>query len=69
MAVLRNSDIKKMSSQEKETKLRELKLELIKGSVQANKTNSKSKEIKRAVSRLLTSIKLNSLKKELKKTK
>jgi ribosomal protein L29 len=66
MAILRNSDVKKMSNQEKETKLKELKLELVKGSVQANKTNAKFKEIKRAISRLLTSIKLSSDKKELK---
>ena len=38
----------------KKEKLKELKFELIKANVAANKTNSKTKEIKRAISRLIT---------------
>lgn len=69
MAILKNSDVKKMSLKEKEEKILELRMGLVKGYVQANRTNAKSKEIKKAIARLLTDIKLNSLKKELKKTK
>jgi len=54
MALLRSSDIKKMKKEEMETKLKELKLELVKASVTANRQNAKTKEIKRAISRLLT---------------
>jgi len=54
MAILRNKDIQKMSKKEREDKLNELKLELIKANVTANKANAKTKEIKRAISRLLT---------------
>ena len=67
MAILKNSDVKKMSLKEKEEKISELRMGLVKGSVQANKTNAKSKEIKKAIARILTDIKLNSIKKELKK--
>ena len=35
-------------------KLKELKMELVKSGVTANKTNAKTKEIKRAISRLIT---------------
>jgi len=54
MALLRNSDVKKMKKEEVETKLKDLRLELVKASVTANKQNAKTKEIKRAISRLLT---------------
>jgi len=54
MALLRNSDVKKMKKEEIETKLKDLRLELVKASVTANKQNAKTKEIKRAISRLLT---------------
>ena len=67
MALLRNSDIKKLSSQEKKQKINALKFELVKGNVSANKTNAKTKEIKKAIARLLTDIKLNSSKEELRK--
>lgn len=59
MALLRYKDILKMTKEEKKEKLRELKLELIKAKVTANKTNAKTKEIKKAIARFFTSIKLN----------
>ncbi len=64
MAILKFKDIKKMSSQEIKEKLKELKIGLVKGSVTANKANAKTKEIKRAISRLLT---FNNLEGKLKK--
>ena len=54
MALLRFSDIIKMSKLERESKLKDLRLELVKANVTANKTSSKTKEIKRAISRLIT---------------
>ncbi|MBU0907586.1 MAG: 50S ribosomal protein L29 [Nanoarchaeota archaeon] len=75
MAVLKNSEVKKMSDKELNDKLTDLKAELTRGSVTANKANAKTKELKRAISRILTAmnakksqIRLNSSeKKELKK--
>ena len=54
MALLRYNDIAKMNDNEREAKLKELKLEIVKANVTANKANSKTKEIKRAISRLKT---------------
>ena len=54
MAILRAKDIPKMSKEEIDSKLKDLKMELVKSSVTANKTNAKTKEIKRAIARLLT---------------
>jgi len=54
MAVLKAKEVRKMTEKDREAKLKELKLELIRASVTANKTNAKTKEIKRAISRLLT---------------
>lgn len=54
MAILRQKDIVKMNDKERETKFTELKMELVKAGVTANKQNAKTKEIKRAISRLLT---------------
>ena len=54
MSILKAKDVAKMSQKERESKLKELKLELIKANVTANKTNAKTKEIKRAISRLNT---------------
>ncbi|MEK6928894.1 MAG: hypothetical protein AABW65_02985 [Nanoarchaeota archaeon] len=53
MAVLRYKDISKMSEKEREIKLTELKMEMIKSGVTANKATAKTKEIKRAISRLI----------------
>jgi len=56
MAVLRFKDITKLSVEEKNEKLKELRLELIKKNVVANKASKiKAKEIKKAIARLLTS--------------
>lgn len=67
MAILKAKDAKKLSPKERQEKLKELKLELVKANVTANKTNAKTKEIKRAISRILTFNKSN--KEELKKDK
>lgn len=53
MAVLKMKDVKKMNGKEVKEKLKELKLELVKANVTANKTNARTKEIKRAISRLI----------------
>ncbi len=54
MPIMRKKEIARMNKREKEEKLKELKLELIKANVVANKSNAKTREIKRAISRLLT---------------
>jgi len=54
MVILRKKDIKGMKKEDKIIKLNELKLELIKGSLTANKQNAKTKEIKRTIARLMT---------------
>ena len=78
MAILRVKDIKKMEKKEREEKLKDLRFELTKANVTSQKTNSKTKEIKRAISRLITfqnflkkeSEKINKpVKEELKKAK
>ena len=54
MAILKSKDIRKMSQKEIAGKISELKLELTRANVTANKANSKTKEIKRTISRLMT---------------
>ena len=54
MAVLKNKEIIKMDEKTRSSKLKDLKMELIKANVSANKVNSKTKEIKRAIARILT---------------
>lgn len=56
MAVLKSKDIKGMKEQEKQKKLKELKLELIKSRAKSSSqgTSSKTREIKKAIARLLT---------------
>tara|TARA_Y100000310_G_C20299313_1_gene630996 strand:+ start:133 stop:348 length:216 start_codon:yes stop_codon:yes gene_type:complete len=66
MALLKYKEIEKMDTKQRKDKLADLKLELVKANVTANKTNAKTKEIKKAISRLLTYN--NALNKE-KKTK
>ena len=56
MAVLKNKDIKSMSEKDREEKLKELRIELIKK--KTKETKVKTKEIKKAIARILTS-KLN----------
>jgi ribosomal protein L29 len=54
MAIIKAKDAAKMSTEDKKTKLAELKFELIKANLTANKQNAKTKELKRAIARLLT---------------
>ncbi len=67
MTILKYKDIKKMDNKEREAKLKELRFSLTKSNVTANKANAKTKEIKRAIARLLTFNTLN--KKEVLKAK
>lgn len=55
MAVLKNKDAKLMASEEREEKLRDLRLELVKKSTSSGKGGKiKNKEIKKAIARILT---------------
>jgi len=55
MAVLRAKEVQKMKKDEREKKILDLNLELIKSKVSASKGGSaKTKEIKKAIARLLT---------------
>ena len=56
MAILKAKEIVKMDKKTREEKLKELKMELIKANVTAQKTNAKTKEIKKSISRILTTI-------------
>jgi ribosomal protein L29 len=64
MAVLRAKDIFKMQKSERDVKLKELQFELTKAHVTSNKSKAKTKEIKKAIARLLTINKSTTLKKE-----
>ena len=67
MAILKSKEIKNMASKEIEEKLKDLRMQLIKANVGANKTNAKTKEIKRTIARLLTWKFTKSRKEEVKK--
>jgi len=55
MAILKIKDIKNMNKTEREKKIKELKLELIKSKTNASKSgNIKIKEIKKTIARILT---------------
>ena len=54
MAILKFKDIKTMNNKTREDKFKELKMELVKANVAANKTNAKTKEIKKTIARLIT---------------
>ena len=54
MAILKAKEVSKMSRKDRDDKLKELRMELVRANVTANKTNAKTKEIKRAISRLIT---------------
>ncbi len=55
MTTLKASDIKKMTKDERNKKMEELRMELLKARVNASKTgNSKVKEIKRLMARIIT---------------
>lgn len=64
MGLLKFKEIKKMNMKEKEEKMKDLKFMLTKGYVTANKANAKTKEIKRAIARIITSLNLEKLKKK-----
>ena len=60
MAILKSKDIKKMSKAEIKDKIKELKIELIKESVNLAKGGKiKIKEIKRTMARLMTFNRIN----------
>lgn len=72
MAVIKNSEVKKMNGEERETKLQSLRMELTKKHVQANKAGKvKTKEIKKAIARILTHKNMESSKQntQIKKSK
>ncbi len=59
MAVLRSNEISRMDEKEIQNKIKELKMELIRNQVNANKGGKlKTKEIKRTIARLHTFNKL-----------
>jgi ribosomal protein L29 len=54
MAILRNKELKNMDEKIRNEKLKELRLELVKAKVGSQKASAKTKEIKRAIARILT---------------
>jgi|TARA_Y100000034_G_scaffold37596_1_gene46195 ribosomal protein L29 len=54
MSVLKYKEVQKMNGKEIDSKLKDLRGELIKSNVAANKTNAKTKEIKKAIARINT---------------
>jgi ribosomal protein L29 len=55
MATIKSKEIIKMNSSEREKKLKELKLELVKSKANATKSgNSKSKQIRKIIARIHT---------------
>lgn len=60
MAILRAKEISKMNEKERNEKIKELKVELIKNRVESGKGGKmKAKEIRRTVARLMTFNRLN----------
>jgi len=59
MAIIKVEDIKKMNHEEKNAKIKELKMELIKSNVTAQKSNGKARQIRKALARLHTFAKLS----------
>lgn len=54
MPALKAKDLRKMSEIEREKKLAELKMELVKSRINTSKTGPKTKEIKKIIARILT---------------
>ena len=54
MTLLRYKELEKMDKKTVDGKLKDLKMELARANVAANKQNAKTKEIKKAISRILT---------------
>jgi len=62
MAILKSKDIAKMNEKEINSKIKDLRMELIKGQVNANKGGKlKTREIKRTIARLHTFNRLNQM--------
>ena len=60
MASRKMNDLKKMSKEERQKKMEEMKFELVKSKVSSAKTgSSRIKEIKKIIARMLTLDKLN----------
>lgn len=60
MAILKSKDIAKMEDKERNEKIKDLKIELIKNRIEAGKGGKmKAKEIRRTIARLLTFNRLN----------
>ena len=60
MAILKAKDISKMSEKERNEKIKDLKIELIKDKASAGKGGKiKTKEIKKTIARLLTFNRIN----------
>jgi len=64
MAVLRSKDAVKMNLKERTDKLKDLRIEIIRANVTAHKATSKTKEIKKAIARILTFNSMEELKKK-----
>lgn len=58
MAVLKAKEVSAMDKKNRISKLKDLKMELVKAQVTANRTNAKTKEIKKAIARIITFNKL-----------
>lgn len=54
MAILKAREVRNLSDKERVSKLKDLRMELVRAQVTANKGSARTKEIKRAISRLLT---------------
>ena len=54
MAIVRAKDAARMDAKARAEKLKDLRMELVKSCVAAHKTTAKTKEIKRAIARILT---------------
>jgi len=51
---IKTKDLRRMSNEERERKLLELKMELIKSGIVSQKSSSKVKEIKKMIAKILT---------------
>ena len=67
MAIIRKKELSKMNDSALDEKLNDLRFELSKSIVAANKTKSKKRELKRTIARILTLKSINSKLSEVKK--
>lgn len=54
MALIRFKEAQKLNDKDRREKLADLRLELVRANVTANKSKAKTRELKRAIARLLT---------------